>query len=359
MRKLRCSVTIPSHRKAHMVTAHNAEDDGTQIEQSNSGFLGHKKKTSIRRVDTSKADAPMRAFCHETVRVGVMGLLAEFMQIKKESTPKEKLKKTGFDKNPDKNRYKDVYCIDDTRVVLTYPSGENDYIHANYVGVEDDKERFICTQAPMPNTIVDFWRMVWQVKSSTIVMLCDIMECGKKKCEQYWPEKVGESQKHGTLTISNSKVLQVEESLAISKLEVTDGTTTLNVDHIWWSHWPDRGVPNDYLAPFRLLNRLKGLTHIVIHCSAGVGRTGTIVGFEIANQKFNKGEKVSLHDIVTELRLQRHNSVQMDVQYVYMHRCVIKLCTNKKAISEEEVAKFVAQFDRLAEERGAPPKKKK
>ncbi|VDM29904.1 unnamed protein product [Toxocara canis] len=120
-------------------------------------------------------------------------MVKEFMDIKKSCPPPAQLKKTAFDKNTDKNRYKDVYCTDDTRVVLSYPEGGNDYIHANWVDIGESKHRFICTQAPKANTVADFWRMVWQEKSKAIVMLCNIMECGKKKCEQYWPDKKDET----------------------------------------------------------------------------------------------------------------------------------------------------------------------
>ncbi|RCN45551.1 Protein-tyrosine phosphatase [Ancylostoma caninum] len=82
----------------------------------------------------------------------------------------------------------DVFCTDETRVVLSWPPGENDYIHANWVSGSDTPKKFICTQAPTKNTVEDFWRMIWQEGCKSIVMLCNITECGKKKCEQYWPE---------------------------------------------------------------------------------------------------------------------------------------------------------------------------
>ncbi|KHN72487.1 Receptor-type tyrosine-protein phosphatase C [Toxocara canis] len=140
--------------------------------------------------------------------------------------------------------------------------------------------------------------------------------------------------------------------LTVSHLEVSDGTDVLTVEHIAWNNWPDRGVPENYLACFRLLARLKSFTHIIVHCSAGIGRTGTVVGLEMALQTFTAGEKLSMVDVVKELRRQRPGSVQTDVQYVYMHRCIIGLSENKKAVKREEMTSFMEQFDQLLKIRG-------
>ncbi|VDL67914.1 unnamed protein product [Nippostrongylus brasiliensis] len=95
--------------------------------------------------------------------------------------------KTAWEANMEKNRYREVFCIDATRVVLNWPPGMSDYINANWVDSVDKQKKFICTQAPTNKTLDDFWRMIWQEKCKSIVMLCNIMECGKQKCEQYWP----------------------------------------------------------------------------------------------------------------------------------------------------------------------------
>ncbi|VDM47446.1 unnamed protein product [Toxocara canis] len=337
----------------HAITAKQVtEEDGTQIERSD--HTRQKKGGTIRKGDSPQMIEQMREFCLAAAKCGVQGLVKEFMEIKKSSPAPAQMKKTAFDKNADKNRYKDVYCTDDTRVVLSYPPGaDNDYIHANWVDIREAKHRFICTQAPKANTLVDFWRMVWQEKSKAIVMLCNIMECGKKKCEQYWPANVDETQTYGSLTVKNVKIVQAEKMLTVSHLVISDGSDPpLAVEHIFWNNWPDRGVPENYLACFRLLARLKPYTHIIVHCSAGIGRTGTVVGLEMALQAFMAGEKVSMVDIVKELRRQRPGSVQTDVQYVYMHRCIIGLSENKKAVKREEMTSFMEQFDQLLKIRG-------
>uniref|UniRef100_A0A9J2PJQ1 Protein-tyrosine-phosphatase n=2 Tax=Ascaris TaxID=6251 RepID=A0A9J2PJQ1_ASCLU len=335
---------VPTSRSA------TSEEDGTQMER-----VSHRRKITLNRKASEHPEKLnlMRNFCLTTVKLGVAGLVKEFMEIKATSTPIAKLSKVAFDKNKDKNRYKDVFCIDGTRVVLQYPPGGNDYIHANYVGVRNNKRRFICTQAPKENTVADFWRMVWQEKSKAIIMLCNIMECGKKKCEQYWPPIVDDTMNFGELTIKNVKMVEVEKIISVTRLNLSDGSYDLDVEHIAWRSWPDRGVPENFLACFRLLQRVKDVECIVVHCSAGIGRTGTIVGLEVANQMFDHGEKVSMREIVQEMRKQRHGSVQTDIQYVYMHRCIVGLSENKKAVKRSEVHGFMQQFDQFAKARGA------
>uniref|UniRef100_A0A0K0DAI8 Protein-tyrosine phosphatase n=1 Tax=Angiostrongylus cantonensis TaxID=6313 RepID=A0A0K0DAI8_ANGCA len=201
----------------------------------------------------------------------------------------------------------EVFCIDATRVVLTWPPGFCDYINANWISGVDKAKKFICTQGPVEKTVDDFWRMIWQEKCRSIIMLCNITECGKSKCEQYWP-----------LTAQHT------------------------VEHFHWTDWPDRGVPRTTtLAIFRILRRVNRLTPCVVHCSAGIGRTGTVVGIDMVYRRLERGEKdVSeymikkyLAYLVTELREMRHGAVQMDCQYVYMHRILLVVAENLKVHS--------------------------
>ncbi|GMT14514.1 hypothetical protein PFISCL1PPCAC_5811, partial [Pristionchus fissidentatus] len=115
-------------------------------------------------------------------------------------------------------------------------------IHANWVDVPD-KRRYICTQGPITATIDDFWRMIWQEKCKSIVMLCNIVECGKKKCEQYWPE-TGEAS-YGALQVKVTAKAEFEKLITVTNLTVTDGSDSLELEHIIWNNWPDKGVPAD------------------------------------------------------------------------------------------------------------------
>ncbi|VDM73577.1 unnamed protein product [Strongylus vulgaris] len=143
------------------------------------------------------------------------------------------------------------------------------------------------------------------------------------------------------------------------------------VEHIQWKDWPDRGVPPTNLSSFRLLMRVRNLTPIVVHCSAGIGRTGTIVGLDLIYSKLEKGSIVTLENIVRGLRKDRHGSVQTDAQYLYMHRILIAVAENKRAsclcrnkenivhalrsfqvVSAADIQKFVTDYDTYCKAKG-------
>jgi protein-tyrosine phosphatase len=339
--------------RRHSKVASQNDDDGTQIE---TGTTVAKKSAGTKRVKRKEAEktqtehnalqTSLRQFALSTCETGIPQLVEEFTKIKQMGQANIP-PKTAFDANPDKNRYKDVFCIDESRVVLTWPPGcTSDYIHANWVPIRGEK-KFICTQGPIEKSVDDFWRLVWQEKTKAIVMLCGIFELGKKKCEQYWNEKAGEQMKVASgITIKTVEVSEAEKNLTISKLELSvEGQENLVVFHYLWKEWPDRGVPENFMACLRLLTKLKIFSPAVVHCSAGIGRTGTIVGLEVAMQILQAGERLVMADVVKELRQHRHGSVQTDVQYVYMHRVLIGLAENKKYVKREEIASFYESYE--------------
>ncbi|GMR41626.1 hypothetical protein PMAYCL1PPCAC_11821, partial [Pristionchus mayeri] len=227
-----------------------------------------------------------------------------------------------------------------------------DYIHTNWVAM-DEKRKYICTQGPIVGTIDDFWRMIWQEKSKSILMLCNIVEQGKKKCEQYWPEggEKAEAQ-YGPISVKVVKSREWNKCITRSTLTLSDGSETLDVEHLQWNDWPDRGVPLDVHTCVSLITLLGKLTPTTIHCSAGIGRTGTIVGLDLMLTKMKAGQKVSLKDVVIGLRARRHGSVQMDIQYLYMHRVLLADAVQRQIVTEEEIADFVGQYEALCKQRG-------
>ncbi|KAK0424527.1 hypothetical protein QR680_008712 [Steinernema hermaphroditum] len=332
-------------------------DDGTQMERNLPRGKERKGDSKVRiskRPSTGLGGADkaqLREFCLEATKTGVAKLVKDFNETRAASL-KTPISRTAFDHNMDKNRYKDVVCGDEGRVVLTWPPGHpNDYIHANWVPVHGEK-RYICTQGPTEKTVEDFWRLVWQEKCKSIVMLCGVMEMGKKKCEQYWPAKEGEQMTSGLLTIRNVKVHDPEKMLTSSNLELSWQGQTHRVDHILWNGWPDRGVPDNHLACLRLVRKVAPLAPVIVHCSAGIGRTGTIVGLDMCQVSLQNGEPVNMADIVKELRVHRHGSVQTDVQYIYMHRVIFSLAENKKAIQESDIAQFITDYQAFIKSKG-------
>lgn len=304
--------------------------------------LGHQDETPF--------EEALKEFVLNACRIGVPALVTEFMTIRAQTHAIGSRPKVAFDANPDKNRYQDVYCVDESRVALA--GGEHDYVHANWVDVQPGDRRYICTQGPMAGTVDDFWRMVWQEKCRSIVMLCNVVECGKEKCAQYWPLECGQEVVYGTLRVVATAKEDFEHLMAVTRLTVSDGVSSHEVEHILWNEWPDRGLPTDLLTCFKLLERLKHLSPTVIHCSAGIGRTGTIVGLDLLLTKLEAGEVVTAKDMVLELRQRRHGSVQTDMQYLYLHRALIELGLSKKVLLESEVVGFIDAYDSLCEQRG-------
>ncbi|EYB99060.1 hypothetical protein Y032_0125g1266 [Ancylostoma ceylanicum] len=230
--------------------------------------------------------------------LGVEGLRRQFKeQLASYRAPDYRYKFTAFEANPDKNRYLDVVCLDDTRVKLTLdvpPS--TDYIHANWVRFEGHDKVFIATQAPLDNTIEDFWRMVFQEGCPNIVNLTKVIEDGKIKSTQYWPLEPGAFQSYGKMFV-NTKKVESEGKFLIYTVEVLpEGCSNSNiVKVIHMTSWPDRGLPISGRHVLRLIRQVNGdkLDNgpIVMHCSAGIGRTGTIILIDVILRRlFNAKE---------------------------------------------------------------------
>ncbi|CAJ0607191.1 unnamed protein product [Cylicocyclus nassatus] len=338
------------------MTLATCEDDGTQVERATRARRRAPRRGGA-QVDTPEFRNAFREFCLQVNKIGVQGLVTEYVTLRAQTQPIGAKPKLAFDANPKKNRYKDVYCADQSRVVLNWPAGASDYIHANWITGTDVPRKFICTQGPTAQTVEDFWRMIWQEKCKSIVMLCNVIECGKKKCEQYWPEASNPTMRlEGcNLNLRYIKSQDVESNILQTSIEVTVNADVRNrhiVEHIQWKDWPDRGVPPTNLSSFRLLMRVRNLTPIVVHCSAGIGRTGTIVGLDMLYTKLEKGTLVTLESIVRDLRKDRHGSVQTDAQYLYMHRILIAVAENKRVVSAADVEKFVTDYDTYCKAKG-------
>ncbi|GMR58514.1 hypothetical protein PMAYCL1PPCAC_28709, partial [Pristionchus mayeri] len=323
----------------------NIEDDNTLVSEA-----PKRKKYSEDKEENVKA------FLKMIIGKGVNGLKEEFMELKKEIVP---VKKDGMIEmysefsqpiNTPKNRYKDVPRLNDSKVVLK--DREQTYIHANYCTTPKGEKRFICTQGPNSATYNDFWSMVWQEEAEFIVMLCNFIEMGKSKCDKYFPMEEGEILSTDDFSIQCMAVHsnKFPETVTIRKLIITkrDGEKEHTVHHLHWESWPDRGVPPIDNSIFKLLAKVnKSKKPIVVHCSAGIGRTGTTVVVQIALEKLHAGDSLSggMAPILKNLRKQRAMSVQTDVQYVFIHRVLLEYF--KDAIDEDEAAPFCAEYEKM------------
>jgi protein tyrosine phosphatase len=316
----------------------------------------HRARTSspVVREFSHETQAQMVAFAQRTIALGIQGLRQEFAQLRGFMPVGTRV---AFDQNVPKNRYADVTCIDQTRVVLRYAQSRSagDYIHANLVNTLLPYNRFICAQGPLASTVVDWWRMVWQEKARHIVMLCRTEEDGKSKCHKYWPEP-DSPLIIGRLTITQGRNETADTGFTTTVLTVTEagGKEELRVRLHQLLDWPDRGVPDSPLAPLRLLKKVRddrGAT-TVVHCSAGIGRTGTVVGMEMCLRQLFDGRPLFVAEVLKLLRVQRVGCVQTEAQYVYIHRALLDYLKIKSIVTRADVHGFFDACDAFL--RGRP-----
>ncbi|KFQ37770.1 Receptor-type tyrosine-protein phosphatase kappa, partial [Mesitornis unicolor] len=247
--------------------------------------------------------------------------------------------------NQSKNRYKSVIPYDHCRVVLQPSDMGNDYINASYVDVVAQGSP-LPRQGPLPGTVVDFWQMVWQEKISVIVMLTGLVEQNKTKCEQYWPEQ---EQVYGdfTVTLNNTRTTTGLVT-RIFRLQKTGCALPRVVEQFHCLLWPDHGVPRNpaqLLCLVELVNK-KGLEvpagPVLVHCSAGIGRTGTFIALDFL-LKMGKAEgKVDVFHCVQRLREQRVSMVQTKEQYTFLYEVLLEgLLCGTTGVPVESIASHI------------------
>ncbi|XP_048028346.1 receptor-type tyrosine-protein phosphatase H-like [Megalobrama amblycephala] len=235
-------------------------------------------------------------------------------------------------KNKDKNRFTNILPYDSSRVQLTVnDEDDSDYINANYMpGYDNASKQYIAAQGPLPSTVNGFWRMVWENRSQAIVMVTNCTESGRIKCEQYWPLDYTPCV-YGNLVVT-VKSENKAPSWTLREFSVKNKSTseTRTVKHFHFTAWPDHGVPSgtEELIQFRGLVR----QHIessfsagptVVHCSAGVGQTGTLIALDVLLQQLDREKAVGIAAFVQQMRLCRPLMVQTESQYVFLHQCIM------------------------------------
>ncbi|XP_048803724.1 receptor-type tyrosine-protein phosphatase eta isoform X3 [Lagopus muta] len=239
--------------------------------------------------------------------------------------------------NRGKNRYNNVLPYDISRVKLSNPScATDDYINANYMPGYSSKKAFIAAQGPLPNTIEDFWRMIWEKNVYSIVMLTKCVEQARTKCEQYWPDK--QSKSYGDIIVTMvSEVVLPEWTIRDFNVENADTLESHTVRQFHFTSWPDHGVPEttDLLINFRhLVDEYSSQnpidSPILVHCSAGVGRTGTFIAIDRLIQQIEMENTVDVYGVVYDLRMHRPLMVQTEDQYVFLNQCVMDIIRSQK-----------------------------
>uniref|UniRef100_A0A671W9V3 protein-tyrosine-phosphatase n=1 Tax=Sparus aurata TaxID=8175 RepID=A0A671W9V3_SPAAU len=234
-----------------------------------------------------------------------------------QTAPWETAKK---DENRNKNRYGNIIAYDHTRVRLQLLDGDphSDYINANYIDVR-----------PMQETVRDFWRMVWQENSASIVMVTNLVEVGRVKCVRYWPD---ETEVYGDIKVTLIETEPLAEYVIRTFTVQKKGHHEIReLRQFHFTSWPDHGVPCYATGLLGFIRQVKFLNPpdagpIVAHCSAGAGRTGCFIAVDIMLDMAENEGVVDIFNCIRELRSQRVNMVQTEEQYVFVHDAILEAC---------------------------------
>ncbi|XP_036842479.1 receptor-type tyrosine-protein phosphatase F isoform X10 [Oncorhynchus mykiss] len=240
---------------------------------------------------------------------------------------------SNMEVNKPKNRYANVISYDHSRVVLTSVDAVpgSDYINANYIDGYRKQNAYIATQGPLPETLSDFWRMVWEQRAHTIVMMTRLEEKSRVKCDQYWPVRGTET--YGMIQVSMLDTVELATySVRTFALYKNGSSEKREIRQFQFMAWPDHGVP-EYPTPIlAFLRRVKACNPpdagpMVVHCSAGVGRTGCLIVIEAMLERMKHEKSVDIYGHVTCMRAQRNYMVQTEDQYVFIHEALLEAAT--------------------------------
>ncbi|XP_058804465.1 tyrosine-protein phosphatase 69D isoform X2 [Phymastichus coffea] len=231
-----------------------------------------------------------------------------------------------------KNRYPDIKCYDQTRVRLTQMDGilGSDYINANFVLGYKERKKFICAQGPMENTVCDYWRMIWEQHLELVLMLTNLEEYSKTKCAKYWPDK-SETKNFGDITVEHVGEHQysdyVVRELKMTRTGERDSRKIVQYHFLVWKDFMAPEHPHAILRFVKRVNEAYSLEKgpILVHCSAGVGRTGTLVALDSLMQQLQEEGQVSIFNTVCDLRHQRNFLVQSLKQYIFIYRALMEM----------------------------------
>nr|XP_033940757.1 receptor-type tyrosine-protein phosphatase eta isoform X3 [Pseudochaenichthys georgianus] len=263
------------------------------------------------------------------------GFAEEFEDLKMVGTAQLKTNAERLENKP-KNRYANVLPYDFSRVKLSIIHGSpyDDYINANYMPGYNSRKEFIAAQGPLPGTVNDFWRMIWEKNVRSLVMLTRCNEQGRVKCEQYWAQ--GTKHFENITVTTTSEIASEDWTIRDFDIKNVKTAETRSVRHFHFTAWPDHGVPQttELLISFRHLVRehmdqFSRHSPTVVHCSAGVGRTGTFIAIDHLMFQIERENIVDVFGIVYDLRMHRPLMVQTEDQYVFLNQCAIDIIRSR------------------------------
>jgi len=227
------------------------------------------------------------------------------------------------------NRYNNIVAYDSSRVKVEVPNAathNTDYINANYIHGHGRANMYIASQGPVPDSQAAFWQMLWEQNVQMIVMVTGEVEGGKLKCHRYWPDDTRNAQSYGDYNIEMSEV-EAHPTYIARCFQLTKKTTGESrfVFHYQYIAWPDHGVPDTSIEMLRFRAVVKekfdpNAGPMTVHCSAGVGRTGTFIGLDrYLDSCADLDDSMSVLEIVKDMRKARNFMVQAQAQFIYLY----------------------------------------
>jgi tyrosine-protein phosphatase non-receptor type 11 len=312
-----------------------------------SNLINLKRPFNNTRINASDIGTRVQELQKEHDTPSLLGFWEEFESLQQQECKHLFSRKEGQrPENRGKNRYKNILPFDHTRVILKdVEAGNTDYINANRI-VQDEEQHFghkkeyIATQGCMRNTRSDFWQMVWQEKSQVLVMTTKEVEKGKPKCQKYWPDLNG-TDSFGAFTVKTISE-ETHHDYILREFLLSKSTNTNAKDqnqerkifHYHFHAWPDHGVPSD---PGCVLNFLHDVNlkqeslepkpngPTIVHCSAGIGRTGTVIVIDMIIDQIKRlgfESEVDIQRTVQMVRSQRSGMVQTEAQYRFVYLAI-------------------------------------
>lgn len=240
---------------------------------------------------------------------------------------------SNLEVNKPKNRYANVIAYDHSRVLLSAIEGipGSDYVNANYIDGYRKQNAYIATQGALPETFGDFWRMIWEQRGATVVMMTKLEERSRVKCDQYWPSRGTET--YGLIQVTLLDTVELATYCVRTFALYKNGSSEKReVRQFQFTAWPDHGVP-EHPTPFlAFLRRVKTCNPpdagpMVVHCSAGVGRTGCFIVIDAMLERIKHEKTVDIYGHVTLMRAQRNYMVQTEDQYIFIHDALLEAVT--------------------------------